>query len=361
MPDANSKCDEKQPECGLCHKRGLECMYLPTKVQTKPSPSTTANGDSHSRDRTSPPQVSGISRLQELRLIHHFSMVTAPTIASDDTDLRFWQLELPRIATTHDYAMAGLLAAAALHLASSELEKQAFWLESALIYKTQAISGLREDLATSHGNHEVKFITSSLILLLVTAYPGIRKDELQVDPLREVLAMRSNLQGCTMVFGQIYYGPTTTSIDFWIRRESLNQGKKDQESDAGLLQLHKEILQRINEVQTVIDQCQSPSRQIYQSAYDLTLKTLHTWPRQIESVVWPIRITDSFLLLVQQGDWIARMIFLFHGLDLHLASRKWFTAGAGRRLVLGVLQADGLEIPPQWSDLASWMILAVEI
>ncbi|CAG7931511.1 unnamed protein product [Penicillium olsonii] len=335
MPDANSKCDEKQPECGLCHKRGLECMYLPTKVQTKPSPSTTANGDSHSRDRTSPPQVSGISRLQELRLIHHFSMVTAPTIASDDTDLRFWQLELPRIATTHDYAMAGLLAAAALHLASSELEKQAFWLESALIYKTQAIS--------------------------VTAYPGIRKDELQVDPLREVLAMRSNLQGCTMVFGQIYYGPTTTSIDFWIRRESLNQGNKDQESDAGLLQLHKEILQRINEVQTVIDQCQSPSRQIYQSAYDLTLKTLHTWPRQIESVVWPIRITDSFLLLVQQGDWIARMIFLFHGLDLHLASRKWFTAGAGRRLVLGVLQADGLEIPPQWSDLASWMILAVEI
>lgn len=121
------------------------------------------------------------------------------------------------------------------------------------------------------------------------------------------------------------------------------------------------VLEKFPEVQKVIVKCQSPYRETYQSAYNLILAAFHKWPAENDSIIWPISISDSFLALVQQGDWIACVLFLFHGLGLHLASRNWYVKGAGRRLVLGVLEPLGDEIPPEWKGMTRWIRQAVEI
>jgi hypothetical protein len=154
-----------------------------------------------------------------MRLLHHFSVTTAPSLSCNDVDLRFWQFEMPQIATIHDYVMDGLLAAAALHLAFLEADNLSYWAQITLIYQTRASAGLRKDLVSSRQNHVAQFAGSALILLIVTAYPGIRNDGDPINPLNEVVTIRSALKGCAMVFSEIHESQQKTSIDFWLRRD----------------------------------------------------------------------------------------------------------------------------------------------
>lgn len=153
-----------------------------------------------------------------MRLFHHVFMVTSLSFAKDELDREFWQSVLPRIATSHDYVMDGSLAVAALHLASLEPDRSSHWLETALTYQNSAITGLSQHLATSKQNYEALFSCSIFNLIFVTAYPGIYGDGNPVDPLSEILTMRSFLSGTAFLFLQIYHGEERTSIDPWVRR-----------------------------------------------------------------------------------------------------------------------------------------------
>lgn len=121
------------------------------------------------------------------------------------------------------------------------------------------------------------------------------------------------------------------------------------------------ILLRFEEVGQVIDQTYGLPRAAYQGAYDLLLNSFKKWPGENQNVVWPVRISESFITLIEQGDWIARIILLFQGLGLHLYSRRWYALDAGRRLVHGVLDPLEGNIPPEWADLTAWVRHAVSI
>lgn len=143
-------------------------------------------------------------------------------MAKDEEDRRFWESRIPKVATEHPYVMDGLLAVAALHLASLRDDDAPQWLETALTYQTQTTNGLRQDLAANPQNAEASFICSGFILIFVTAYPGICRDENPVDPLSEILTMRSILGGAAFLWLQIYHGQGV-SLDAWIYREGNNR------------------------------------------------------------------------------------------------------------------------------------------
>lgn len=210
-------------------KRGLECIYISPEPPRKALSETTEDDKTPQQGISRTPGLSRVPRLQEMRLLHHFSVITAPSLACDDVDLRFWQFELPQIATAHDYVMEGLLAAAALHLAFLEADQLSYWAQIALSYQTRASAGLRNDLVSSSENHVAKFAGTALILLLITAYPGVCKDGDPIDPLNEVVTIRSALKGCAVVFSKIFENQQKTSIDFWLRREGSTVSKEPQE------------------------------------------------------------------------------------------------------------------------------------
>lgn len=116
---------------------------------------------------------------------------------------------------------------------------------------------------------------------------------------------------------------------------------------------------KVQEFQAVIDQCQPPQREIYQETYDLLRVNFDRWPAGNGSLTWPIQVSDSFIEMVRQGDWIACILLLFHGLGMHLSSRKWFARGSGRRLILGTLRHME-DIPTEWMDLFERIRQAVE-
>ncbi|KAF7717235.1 Fungal Zn(2)-Cys(6) binuclear cluster domain-containing protein [Penicillium ucsense] len=351
------KCDEHRPTCSLCVKRELTCTYVSPPPRRKPTTDISQPASIRSASATlSPPvMVSRLPRLEEMRLLHHALMVTSPTFIQDDIDREFWQMVVPRIATDHGYVLDGFLAVAALHLASLEPGRSSHWLETALRYQNSAIIGLRQHLATSEQNREALFSCSVLNLVFVTASPGIQGEGHPVDPLGDILTMRSFLSGTAFLFLQIYHGKEPTSIDFWIRRDRTKTVSKDCNTDRRRI--------TINELHTfrkTFDGLHSQHQEIYHSTHDLLLKAIEGWPTE-DSISWPIKVEDAFLDLVKQGDWIARIMLLFHGIGMHLMSRKWFAKGSGRRLVSGILQPLEGQIPPEWRDLIAWMRGAVEI
>lgn len=104
-----------------------------------------------------------------------------------------------------------------------------------------------------------------------------------------------------------------------------------------------------------------PHADTYRETYSLLLKSLETWPSGQGSLVWPIRVSDDFINLCQQGEWFALIFVLFHGLDRHLSSRKWFARESGKRLIYGIIRYYGATIPLEWLELVDWVRRVVEV
>ncbi|KAJ5668076.1 uncharacterized protein N7477_006646 [Penicillium maclennaniae] len=274
-----------------------------------------------------------------------------PSLAKDEVDMDFWQTGLPQIATNYEYVMSGLLAVAALHLASLDVDPSS-WLEIALTYQNQAIAGLGQNLANDPQNLEATFACSIMVLIFVTGYPCVCKDGHSDDPLHEILMIRSFLGGCSILIDKLkeYHPEEKASMHRWIHRSS--------ESEQ-YLSTNRSAKVKVEEFQTVIDQGQPSRREMYQRTYDLLVAVFDRWPAGNGSLGWPLEVSDSFIEMVRQGDWIARILLLFHGLGMHLSSRKWFARGSGRRLILGTLRLVE-DIPPAWVDLVQWIRQAVE-
>ncbi|KAJ5219936.1 hypothetical protein N7468_009140 [Penicillium chermesinum] len=362
------KCDENRPTCSLCVRRGLECIYVAPRPRRRPvsgSPKNTRSERSSSHASSSVADgFTRLPRLQEMRLFHHACSATLPSMAKDEVDRRFWESRIPKVATEHPYVMDGLLAVAALHIASIQVEDAGSWLETALTYQTHTTNGLRQDLAANPQNAEASFICSGLILIFVTAYPGICHDENPVDPLSEILTMRSILSGAAFLWLQIYHGQGI-SLDPWVTRDGSDRHLLSRASeDPALIKLHRTILERFRSLRPFVEGSPGPNMEIYRSTYQLLDESLDTWPSGQGSLAWPIRISEAFVGLVKQGEPMALIFILFHGLDLHLSSRKWFARDSGKRLVYSVIQTFNsipCGIPPEFLGLVDWIRKAVEV
>ena len=128
-----------------------------------------------------------------------------------------------------------------------------------------------------------------------------------------------------------------------------------------LTNTNRTILQRFRALRPVIEGSPGPHLDVYRGTYNLLLESLETWPSGQGSMAWPIRISDEFMSLVKSGEWMALIFILFHGLDMHLSSRKWFARESGKRLVHGVIQSLQGVIPAEWVGLAEWVRQAVEV
>ncbi|KAJ5288590.1 hypothetical protein N7478_001620 [Penicillium angulare] len=352
------KCDERRPTCSLCVRRGLSCIYVAPRPRKRPSSnggSPKNNGSDRASSHSSgsdPDGFSRLPRLKEMSLFYQCCESTLPSISKDEKGGQFWE-KVPQFAVTHDHVMDSLLALAALHLASEQVDRGEIpsWLETALTYQTHATTGLRQDLATNPQNIEASFICSSIILILVTAYPGICWDDAPTDPLSEILTLRSILSGAAFLWIQMV-GPESGWLDDWVYREGNNRL---------VVARAKTILMKFRTLAPIIEANPGPNSQIYRETYTLLLRSLETWPSGQGSLVWPIRVSEEFMTLVQQGDWTALIFILFHGLDRHLSSQKWYARDSGKRLVHGVIRKFGTTIPLEWMDMVDWVGRVVEV
>jgi len=76
-------------------------------------------------------------------------------------------------------------------------------------------------------------------------------------------------------------------------------------------------------------------------------------------IAFPIHVSDGFLSLLQEDDWMARILFLHYGVGLHLLSDRWYVGDWGRRLVASIIGSLESEIPPKWVNVVMWARMTV--
>jgi hypothetical protein len=108
---------------------------------------------------------------------------------------------------------------------------------------------------------------------------------------------------------------------------------------------------------------QSPNQSIYKATWHHLHRAIEPWPKLgVHGGVmsWPLFITEEFISLIQSGDWIARILFLYHCVAMRLLGNRWYVRDWGRQSVLAILDPIN-EIPPQWAETLSWVKESVEI
>ncbi|KAF2178757.1 hypothetical protein K469DRAFT_695278 [Zopfia rhizophila CBS 207.26] len=169
------KCNEEDP-CGNCVRRGMSCVYslsLPTSTPTAPasssisvlgaaqstSPQSTSGAKSYSHCGTpqpwaapSPfPSLSNNAQhdsfaMDDLVLLHHWSVATSLTIVNTPAVDHIWQIVFVRVGFQHPYVMHGILSLAALHLAYLDPLKRRSLIAMAADHHNKALPGFQTDI-----------------------------------------------------------------------------------------------------------------------------------------------------------------------------------------------------------------------
>lgn len=165
----------------------------------------------------------------EMRLFHHYLTVTCHSLTIKPVDTHNFQILVPRLAVSYNYLLDSLLAVSALHLASIEVNETRSWLHVALKYQNQAVSGFSKALAEmSSQTCQPAFFCSVFTMLFATAYPGISQDSQSVDPLSEVLELRTLVAGCMILFTQLAESNGTDEMKAWIQSVLPVQGSNEE-------------------------------------------------------------------------------------------------------------------------------------
>ncbi|KAF7591308.1 hypothetical protein BBP40_001684 [Aspergillus hancockii] len=202
-------------------------------------------------------------------------------------------------------------------------------------------------------------------MLCSYAYPCVSKDEQPFDPLAQVLEIRRLIAGCAFFFNQLSKMEHPGEMEGWLRYKE-DQGSDDEISkeqhDPKLIQLRSAVLDSLDRIRGMIDGVDGSSKEVYHDIWEFLNEAVKRplGGREGGVIALPIRISDAYVNLLEEGDWMARILFLHYGVGMHLLSDRWFVKDWGRRLVSTVLQPVE-EIPAEWEETVAWTRQAVDL
>ncbi|KAJ5082221.1 hypothetical protein N7532_011264 [Penicillium argentinense] len=367
------KCDEELPKCTLCKKRKLECSYPPSQSDLDSSHGSPSARDGSETGPRTPGDLPMPARMLEMRLMHHYLMSTYHTLAQDGLSAHHLSMSIPQMATSFPYLLDSLLAMTALHLASLEAENRMTWLDTAVRYQSQACAGLGKILPEiSLQHYEPAFVSSVFIMLFAIGFHATSADNGPGDPLSPVLEVRTLLSGAAMLFNRFNEVGSDGELSGWLcipeTEERLKASKQDgdgvsDDNTEKLLNLHKDIMVSIEKLKKTIDSEQRVHQAVYKTTWELLNHAIQPWPKigaQGGIIAWPLFITDQLLSLLQEGDWLARILFMHWGVAMRLLYNRWYVRDWGRQLVLATLEPMK-EPPPKWIEEVAWIKRAAEI
>lgn len=152
----------------------------------------------------------------EMKLLHHYVIDASFTLRPDVLEAGYFQIAVPRIATSNPFLLDIILAFSALHQAFLE-QGDSKWLEIALKYQNRACSAFSRVLADlSPETLGPAFICSIFIMLCAFAYPCVSQNRESFDPLLQVLEIHRLFVGCAFLFEQLENVEQPEEIKAWL-------------------------------------------------------------------------------------------------------------------------------------------------
>ncbi|KAI1016758.1 hypothetical protein LB504_007140 [Fusarium proliferatum] len=172
------KCDERLPSCFNCARRGITCTLTSSQQSQKTEATrlplinnreTEASPDALSvAEVWSAPTPGASLEFQDhgLELMHHYSAITANTLALRLDMQHIWRMVLPEMSYNTPFLSHGLLSVAALHKAHLLPARRDTYLDLAAYHQSRGMHGFRSIFSSiDEKNWHPAFCFSSTIVI----------------------------------------------------------------------------------------------------------------------------------------------------------------------------------------------------
>ncbi|KFY24077.1 hypothetical protein V491_02297 [Pseudogymnoascus sp. VKM F-3775] len=332
------KCDETKPNCNNCLKRSMQCEY-----PTLPPPSSDKIPSSASDKQVanSPESTYSDSQLNldlvDMELLHHYTTSTYHTLRSDPVQRTLWQMTVCEIGFSNEFVLRGILAIAALHLASLRPSEKDFYIERGIMHHEL---GLR--MATSllpymdKENCTPLCIFSGLAGIFAMARPRTPEDFLLVND-KGLADWMVIMRGMSSIIGSaeptLFSGPLGLMFQYGHRRFQLRSLELSMHRS-----VHDEQVQVLQH--RILSSCVGPGlTEAYIGALTelrKSLNVLYAYAQTYEAsdaFIWVFRTPEAYFVLLKNQDLSALCIFAFFCVILHQLAAHWWAKGWSTHLM----------------------------
>ncbi|CAI6332793.1 unnamed protein product [Periconia digitata] len=364
------KCGEEYPSCQNCIKRLVSCAYDNSVTPTSQAAArNTSPGNGHLAQYgpSDTPQATlncscqqsamnlapvGITRLQELRLVIHYTTITCETMSHGSTDIDIWKQVVPGEAVLHEFLMDGLLALSSLHFASQNPNLRWQYTEIAIKYQTAGLQKYKYALEKiTKDNSDALFAFSVIINILALAFPNVCPDPTHSSHTEGIIMLLELLQGTGFIndidassFREGKLAALFEAFPFTMEEHTLSNDTTD-----ALLKLRE----RADSLADTIDSEQQKSYVMgidsLETVFGYMSKSQHLGP----IISWPAMAGKGLVRLFKQNDPMAQFIFIHYGVLLLYARDRWWAKHTGVNVIEN-LASSLHDADPEWVTWTQW-------
>ncbi|KAB8606215.1 hypothetical protein FH972_025846 [Carpinus fangiana] len=290
--------------------------------------------------------------MDDLSLLHHWTVSTYAGFGDKTGDELTWQVDVPQMATKYPYIMHGVLAMSALHLAYLQPERSREYLAMSVEHQDVGLAVYRDYMINqsdiNYDNVHSVIAYGAFTIAYAFAWPD--RDQPLVEPSPH---WRGLMNWAILLRGPGGLGDIMSEKRDWLLQGPMAyQVRPDIPVDEG----HYEVpLSPIAELEFIIDDS-NPNVETLRKVYNLLNEAFHkSRPGtgcigyKISVYRWVSAVPNEYLTLLCQFDPVAMVLLAHICVLIKLASRSsWYMDGAAER-TLKVVE----ELLPL--DMRHWM------
>ncbi|QGI67522.1 hypothetical protein CEK26_011474 [Fusarium fujikuroi] len=381
------KCSEEHPTCQSCLNRRTVCKYPEAVVESTTTPPLPAPVHSPLGVLASPSgssvnpalalqslghAISQTLELNQLQLLHHWTVHTSVDLCRCSKTLHIWQEALPEIGFQYPFVLHALLGLSALHIAYTyPTQRTRSWLVG-MYHHNEALTGFRQELCLiTKENSEALFTWSICNVLYIFATSNPLHQGIDGSPTSSTSAQKERVLGTEwipMIRGlKAVLEPTHNHIRLGRMKAIMSTGNwyeldPDQESqdpedahfcrareswnDSDSAEVYEEALQ-------VLRKCRLYSSQFREM--DSERRSNWGYNKEWSAPLMFIHFAqDSYFALLRQRQPPALILFSLFGALLHKIRNYWFMEGWGKAIVEVIADILG----SYWRE---WLIWPLEV
>ncbi|KAJ5793376.1 uncharacterized protein N7503_009354 [Penicillium pulvis] len=358
------KCDETGPPCTNCISRELGCTYVKASPKDAPSlgrQATALPAPVREKGPVTPRSLapgspastpSAVSGVRELELMHRFATDTYRSISTSESEMQVWQIHVPRLALQFEFLMNGILALAALHIASTLEPPASFvYMDTALHYHNLTFAPFRASIDhLTEQNCEAVLAQSIITTVLGIALPRVTAARGESSNMTEnIIVLFELLQGVKNI---ITIGQPWIKLNLYPHQKGFKSGGPtlDSVTETALDRLALLNDETLSSIDT--DQYRINKDVIAHLHHCFTMYSNDGGPAN--ALAWLAAVDKGFVDNVRRRQPLALLILMHWGVLLwELDGQWWWARNSGRALVSELL----LILQPgnsRWADSLAW-------
>ena len=375
--DANvaQQCGEEYPSCHNCTNRRVKCVYggVAASSSGNAAPKTSRvdarsilhepNDEIHAplhcpcQQSTTNPAPVWTTRLQELRLMIHYTTKTYETLSHGRTDDNVWREVVPGEAVLHEFLMDGLLALSSLHFASQNPNLRWQYTEIASKYQSAGLQKYKYALERiTNDNGGALFVFSIIVSILALAFPNVCPPNVHPAPTHSshtesITMLLDLLQGISLINSATELSSPQGGFAALFRLH-LSSSKELALSDDTVSAFAK-LRERTDSLTSAMDIERQRSYALGIESLQEVFRYMNTSRDLARIIAWPVTAGDGLLRLFKQNDLIAQFIFIHYGVLLLHARDRWWGRDTGIHLIEDL--SNSLHaVDPEWITWTQW-------